>query len=448
MPMLYDPLGVPVSIGKGRGDLRFTSVPFGANWQFGVPRVGKPNASFAWIYATQPWVAAAVGRLLMASIRVPLKVYRRIDDDSVLRLRAGDHPLATAIEQPWEGGSQADLVQSLVGPLLVHGNGTSPILSGAGESIRFDPSDWRFSVPIMVQPDQILGWEITQRGETEWFGVQDVLHIKKWSSLSAIGISPLFQLGVTLEIEDAAQRWQKALLANGAKPPSAVVADKTFLGEKAEARQQIIANLREDVNSIYVGPENQGRPLLLPPGLDWKMIGHSAVEAELISQREVNQIETCAVYHLMPPMLGILSRATFNNIETARQMMYTDSLGPPLVLVEQSINAQIVRGILREDDIFVEFDFAGVLRGDRLKEVQALQQAIQTALMTPNEGRSALNLPKSDAPGMDNFWIPTNNFTEIGAAAAEKFGQIDVTSTDDAIDGDDSPVIDETEEEA
>ena len=115
-------------------------------------------------------------------------------------------------------------------------------------------------------------------------------------------------------------------------------------------------------------------------------------------------VEVCAVYQMPPPMVGILDRATFSNIETQREMGYTDSLAPPLVAIEQKINAHLVRGLLAEPDVFVEFDFAGVLRGDRLKEVQALRAAIDGSLMTPNEGRSVLNMPRSEQPGMDSFY--------------------------------------------
>jgi hypothetical protein len=85
-----------------------------------------------------------------------------------------------------------------------------------------------------------------------------------------------------------------------------------------------------------------------------------------------------------------------------------------MVLIEQTINAQIIRDLLREEDVFVEFDFAGVLRGDRLKEVEALRAAIASALMTPNEGRSVLNQPKSDDPAMNEFYLPTNNLAPVG----------------------------------
>jgi phage portal protein BeeE len=118
-------------------------------------------------------------------------------------------------------------------------------------------------------------------------------------------------------------------------------------------------------------------------------------------------------------MMGDLRRATYSNITTLREMSYTDALGPPLVLLEQALNAQVVRHLLRADDLFVEFDFAGVLRGDRLKEVQALREAIGTGLMSVNEGRRVLNYPASDEPDADALWLPTNNLSPLGAPAAE-----------------------------
>lgn len=418
MPLIYDIEGPPIEVAAGRGDLRYASAP--ASYP-GVQAIltGGRMASYAQLFATQPWVAAAVMRMLTMAVRVPLKCYRRTSENSRVRLAFGDHPLATAIVSPWEFGSQADLVMALLGPLLVHGNGTTEVDQGRSNALRFAPADWRAVSPIQPFASVISGWTILEDNDERTVPADGVLHLAWWSPLGPIGVSPLQQLGTTLVIEDAAQRYQRSIFANGARPPSAVTASERFLGLDETERTQLMANLREDINTIYSGPENGGRPALLPPGLDWKPVGHSAVEAELIDQRRVAREEICAVYQLPPPMLGILDRATFSNIEVQREMAYTDSLAPPLVLVEQKLNAHLVRGLLREDDIYVEFDFAGVLRGDRLKEVQALREAIGTGLMTPNEGRSVLNQPRSDVPGMDEFYMPTNNMTPIGELAAQ-----------------------------
>lgn len=410
MPLIYDPTGEPVEIAVGRGDLRFGSIPFNA-WSAGggaVDMVGGQVVSYGQIFATQVWVAAAVMRMLGGAIRVPLKAYRRTSDDGRERLRP-PHPLADAIVDPWEGGSQAQLVQALLGPVLVHGNGLMELRQGAGDVLRFDPTDYRDASPI-IPFQQIAGWTVVDEdGRERTVGADTMMHLAWWSPLGPIGVSPLQQLGVTLTVENAAQRYQQALFRNGARPPSAITVSEQFLTLEPAQRQVLLQQLREDVTNIHANPDNAGRPPLLPPGLDWKPVGHTAVEAELIDQRKVAREEIAAVYQIPPPMLGILDKATYSNIETQREMFFTDTLGPPLILIEQTLNATLVKRLLREDDLFVEFDFAGVLRGDRLQEIQAIREAIATGVLTPNEGRGVLNYERSDVPQADELWMPFNN---------------------------------------
>lgn len=406
MPILYN--DEPIEIAEGRGDLRFSSVPFDywVSGGGGVPMLGGRTISYANLFASQTWVAAAVMRMLTWSVRVPLKLYRRVDDDR--RERVTDGNLAAALREPWEGGAQAQLVMSLLGPLLVHGNSLDRVLNGANDSIRFDPIDWRSAGPIKAFEKAIGGWRVTEDGSTESVPADQVIHVSWWSPLGPLGISPLQQLGVTIAIEEAAQRYQRSYLEKSAAPPSAL-----YLPKEVYADAAIRGQIRASMNSRHRGDE-RGNVALLPGDTKWEAVGHNAHEAELIDQRRLTREEVAAVYMIPPPMLGILDKATYSNIQTQREMSYTDALGPPLVLIEQLLNAQLVRRLLRDDERYVEFDFGQVLRGDRLKEIQAFREGISTAVYTPNEARRALNLPASENESADELYLPTNNLAPLG----------------------------------
>jgi HK97 family phage portal protein len=403
---LYDMDRGPVEIGPGRGDLRYSSIP--ANGSL-AETMGR-RVSYALLFAEQPMIGAAVMWQLAESVRVPLKVYRRTGDDSRERLRSGQHPLATAIATPWPRASAAQLGMALLGPLLVHGNSLCGIDNGAGNTIQFQPADYRFAQPIQAVRDSIAGWTLDQDNPAteRTVGSDTVLHVAWWSPFGPLGVSPLRQLGTTINIERAAQMHQESLLRNQAKPPSAITIDKDFLQLNPASLTDLMDQLRGDISSLYSGA-NAGRPALLPPGLDWKMVGHSAVEAQLIQQRMVAREEVGAVYRIAPGCFGLGLDKAGTPLADQRQMSYVDGLAPPLILVEQMLNAQVVNGLLRESDVYTEFDFSGLLRGDKLQEIEALREAIASALTTPNEGRAVLNLPKSAEPGMDEFYLPRNN---------------------------------------
>jgi HK97 family phage portal protein len=422
-------LEAQVEIAPGRGDLTRSSVPVGPSAPLlqpfiaaipggGLLTVDGKQISFAKLFAEQAWVAAAVMRQLTWAVRVPLKVYRRTGDDSRERLRDGDHPLATAVSHPWPGAYPAQLVMNLLGPFLVHGNSVVELDEGASGAIMFQPHDWRRIAPIKATPTSatIDGWDIFDDfGRKERSAsANETVHAAWWSPLGPEGISPLRQLGVTLRIEDAATRYQQNQFRNGARPPSAITATTEFLTLDDVVRDKLFEQLREDVTQLYAGPENGGRPALLPPGLDWKPVGHTSREAELIEQRYIDREEIAAVYQIPPPMLGDLRRATFANIVELRQVAYTDGLGPPLVIIEQALTSTY-QELSRERDVYVEFDFSGVLRGDALKEINAIRAAIATGVMTPNEGRSIRNMPRSDEPNADRLWMPWNNLQPLGS---------------------------------
>lgn len=411
----------PVEIAPGRGDLN-RMAGYWPSFPTALQMVGR-TVSFARIYMSQPWVAAAVLWMLTKAIRVPLRTYQRQGDDPADRkaLHPGEHMVATAMSNPSRGLAQYQLVMNMLGPVLVHGNSVHRIdLKPISETLELETKDWRFCRPVMPFRDSIDGWEFDYdqpRYKSE-ASADKVLHCRYWSPVGPIGCSPLQQLGISMQIEDAAQRFQRGLWANGARPPNALVASVEFLGLEPAERRAIMSQLREDVNHLYVGPDNAGRPMLLPPGLDAKAVGQTTVEAALIEQRKLAREEVCGVYLIPPPLLGILERATFSNIQVQRDMIYTDCLGPPLIMLEQCINAQLCRDLLQEPDIFVEFDFSAVLRGDPLQEIEALRNATSGAMMTPNEARSVLRLKKSGDPAMDQFYIPGNNMIPITDAAA------------------------------
>jgi HK97 family phage portal protein len=405
----FNDAGYPIEVAPGQGDLRRSS------YQGVVPierslRLVNRHVSFSLIFASQPLIAAAAGWLIRQSKRVPLRAFRQVEGDSAMLLRPDQHPLAAMLRTPWERAGQVHLVSALLGSYVVHGNAIAPVESGARNQLRMKPADWRFVMPLMPWRGEIAGWEIDtdDPAEKKTLGVAEVLHAFEWGPLGPFGISPLQQLGTTIAIDDAAQRHQRNQLANGVRTATAIkTVDERFFGLSPEERKELMDNFRQDIDEIMAGPENAGRPWLLPPGLDVTPFGQTATEAQLVEQRTVNRTEAIALYGITPATQGVIERSA--ELPEQRQMATVEGLAPILILIEACINAQIAIGLLNEPDIYVEFDFTQILRGDFLREIEALRDAVSSAIYTPNEAREQVGKQRSSDPAMDKHYLPRNN---------------------------------------
>lgn len=389
----------------------------------GLPMVGGKVVSYAQMYRTQWAVAVAVNKLARQVSRLPLKPFKRNPDGQRDRLRNGY--LAQLLANPWAGGAATHLKQAIMLPALVHGNGALRKVRNVpgGPVIRFAPLTWSYLVAHDVDGVQVGTWETTQPGEPRFIDPGDVLHFAFRGLDGPLGVSPLQQLGVTLSIEDAAQRHQRAMLSNGAGRVSSVEVQKDYLPVDPEKRQQAFNNLRTDIDDLYVGPEQQGKPWLLPPGLTANAIGQTAVEAALIEQRKITREEAFSVYDVSPPLVGLLERSTFSNITELHRMLYVTVLGPWLTLLEETLEAQLIAAepTLR-GDVFVEFDLSEVLKGDLLQRSQALALQIGYGVLTIDEAREIENRQTFGLDETTHPLYPANNLKVAGSAPTDTTG--------------------------
>lgn len=371
--------------------------------------------SYQRLYETQPWVASAVNLLNLQSLRLPLKSYRMLDGGERERIR--NEPLPELLNRPWPRCAAAQLKQKIIFGLAVHGNALFwKYRRGQDTPSQLIPLDWRYVVPHYtddIHAGPVAYWETTQTGEPRYLAPDDVVHFAFEGGNGQIGVSPLQQLGVTLRTEDAAQRYQSASFDNGVRPATGYVVPGD-VQMTAEERGE----LRQELKAQHEGVDNAFRIALLTGGGKLETYSHTAVEAELIEQRKLNREEVAAVYHCPPPLIGIYDHATYSNIESLLRSFFGMTLGPYATLIEETLGAQLITEELGWESLFVEFDFAEVLKGETLKEIVALQTAIASGFLTLNEARQVRNMSRSDLPGMDAFYLPMNNLQPVGAPPA------------------------------
>jgi phage portal protein BeeE len=168
----------------------------------------------------------------------------------------------------------ADLIMGMLGPFLIHGNGLQGVEQGRSDKIQFNPIDWRMVTPIFFDDQDpnsaIVGWKIREGANSRETSSDGTMHLKWWSPLGQLGISPLEQVRQSILSDDMANRWANSNLAQGARPSGVVELAPEFVGLDPTEKQTLLDSARTDLRLAYGGPDNAGKLPVLPPGLTWK----------------------------------------------------------------------------------------------------------------------------------------------------------------------------------
>jgi len=386
---------------------------------------GWRTVSFQKLYRSQPWVATAARRLAEQIARLPLQASRYTDAEQDTRQRDKTHPGARLLERPggrtrpgytgfhlrWDIGLGLYVQGHYLGWKARPGAGAPPS--------ELWTLDWRQVIPHRLgTAGPIIAWEWRGTGipglpAGTFIDPADVVSIGfGLGDGCEVGISPLEQLGVTLRLEDAAQRYQASSFANGQRYGSLVVLDKSVTSDKV-----VRDGLRDELSAAHAGLEQAFRPAILGGGVtDIKSFGQTAVEAELIDQRKINREEVTAVYGLIGPLAGLLESGAYASLVEYHRLLYVTFLAGPLSLVSSSLTAQVLEEpAWAPDGLFAEFNLDAVLAGDAKTRWETYGLALDHGGMTLNDVRRAENRAPYDDPRADEPLIAANNVRPLSA---------------------------------
>lgn len=438
MPIVNDPTYGPkpaqTTLAGRPTTLPSNSTPFsGAGIGRSVAMIGGGwrTVSFTTLYRTQPWVATAARRLSEQIARLPLQASRYLDADQTHRERDKTHPGARLLERPGgrtrPGFTGFNLRWQIALGLYVQGHylGWKRSPSVGAPPNELWTLDWRLVIPHRIgNAGPVIAWEWCGDSDSipglkrgQYLDPADVVSIGfDVGDGSDIGVSPLEQLGVTLALEDASQRYQASSFRNGQRYGSLVILDKSVNADKV-----VRDGVREELVAAHSGLEQAFRPAILGGGVnDIKSFGQTAVEAELIEQRKINREEVTGVYGLIGPLAGLLESGAYASLVEYHRLLYVTFLAGPLGLVSSSLTAQVLEHpAWIADGLFAEFNLDAVLSGDAKSRWETYQIALQSGGLTLNDVRRAENQAPYGDPRADEPLIAANNVRPLSSVGTD-----------------------------
>lgn len=366
------------------------------------------------------------------------------DDDGGRRV-AKEHPAHRLIHKaPNEAMTPAVFKTNLAAAWALRGQSFSYVYRDHYDTptaiLPLHPTNVKFE---MSKRDGFADYFVKTREKT-WLPVArtNIQHFRLLTEDGFQGLGPLQLARDQIGAARAADEYSGRFFANDATPRGYLRFPETIkVHSDVHEAKKIKDLIRDDFVSRMTG-EHRHKPPVFDQGLEWKSVGISPQDAQMLETRQFNVTDIARIFRIPPHMIADVTNTTSwgTGIEQMSIGFVVYTLMPWLVAFEQEIDRVLLLG---DDDYYCKFNVRSLLRGDLKTEMEAFNLAITTGQMSVNEARSLrdmnpveggathwrqLNLAPLDAPYDPSAGAKVTVGTERRNSADEVFTLDDLKS--------------------
>ncbi len=368
---------------------------FAENIQAGWSRTDYNSLARAG-FMRNPIVYRCVRLISETAANIPLLLYDGVQEHS-------SHPLLSLFNRPNARQGGREFRETLVGHLLVSGNAYVEMVS-----VDDHPREMH-----VLRPDRVRvltdadGWvsgyeysagkgRVTHRVDAS--GASPVLHLSLFHPLDELhGFPPLQAALMALDVHNTANRWNKALLDNSARPSGALVYSSSNGANLSDDQYQ---RLKQELEEGYTGASRAGRPLLLEGGLDWKAMGYSPRDMDFVDGRNSAARDIALTFGVPPMLLGIPGDNTYSNYQEANRAFARQTLLPMINRTLDSFNHWLAPHFGEDIRIAIDEDRVEGLAAERELVWKRLSRA---EFLSDDEKREAVGYsPRGTSSGLED----------------------------------------------
>lgn len=358
-------------------------------------------------YASVPDVYTCVSLLQDFIAALPLDFYEGRGDRRVKLDPDVDGTPGFLWKQANERQTGYDLIHDVVGHLLLGGNS---YLMMEFERPASDPTIistlWNLpsqnTAPVLAKGRGIAHFTYMQDGITpQRIPERQVVHVSDFNpDDTGKGLSRVEVLRLIWQRQRNMDRFEHEFYKRGGTAAGLYTSDKPLM--PPQHRQ-----LKHDIDTVVSGPENYGRPILLPNGVKYERAGMTHAEMQFIETGSMTLGVLLRAFKVPPILVGVKSAglgASDKGGQNDMLLFIEHGVRPITRRLTAKFNEVLLRPSLwKGRELSCEFDYSGVLALQEvfLAQAQAYATATGHPVMTVNEARMRLQLAKSDEPEAD-----------------------------------------------
>lgn len=307
------------------------------------------------------------------------------------------------------------LLETVAVHLLLHGNAYVELLASTDDA----PCELYALRPerVRVEADS-GGWPagfIYQAGSSiSRIASERMIHIRTIHPLDDYyGLGCMGAASGSVAVHNAAQKWNKALLDNAARPSGALVYEA---GEASPLTGEQFARLKNELDAGFAGASNAGRPMLLEGGLRWQALSLSPADMDFVGLKSSAARDIALSFGVPPMLLGLPGDAAYANYREANRALWRQAIVPLAAKIVDAL-AQGLQPWFAGLSLNIDLDRIGALSEDRER---LWAQVTAADFLSDAEKRALLGLaPPASAPEAAPQPLSPSAIQPIGERAAQ-----------------------------
>lgn len=328
---------------------------------------------------TVPAVASAVTFLPGTLAALPLHGYRNIKDEAPQRISGGlDNLLNDAPNDQWTSFAWRQYFWTQV---FTVGRGLSWIERSGTNVVGIWPMDANKTIVQRKGLKRVYIFNGAQE-----YPAEDIIDVPFLLRPDQLGVYGPVALGAkTIQRALAMMDYASGFFAGGGVPPLSV-SGPLPTGPDAMKRAT-----KEIWDAIKASKKDEKPIVQLPTGYELKPIGFDPEKGQMNDAMQAVVVEVARVWGLPPVFLQDLTHGTFTNTEQQDLNLTKHVIRRWAVALEQELNLKLFGR--KNNGRQAEHNLDGLMRGDLVARMTALSQAVNAALITPDEARALDNRP-------------------------------------------------------
>jgi len=228
----------------------------------------------------------------------------------------------------------------------------------------------------------------------ELLAAHQVMHITEAAWQGSAGFNKGILATELVALDQDIDLYANFIMQNGAKPTGMFVTDQVIPDAKYK---EIAARLKEAwasmTGSKTTDLSKPGQGMLLDQGMRYQPLDMLTLQdADCRELKNQTMKRLCGLFGVPPAMVGIADQK-YNNTQTMLDEFYKATMYPMVINIEQKLNQHLLKGY---PSLCIRFDTKDFLKGAPLDQMNFVTAGVTSGILTPNEAREYLNMPKLD----------------------------------------------------